>query len=195
MELFKRRLRYIIARWGYSSNLMCWEIMNENGNIPGLDPDITTPNPDPNCLYPNQRMYDLGFEDNMIHWNEVISAYIKAADTHGHLITSGAVDNMGGTEGQHFFRRLFEIQDIDFTALHRYNYNWDDCQPPWNGDGITEPPLIDIFSDRINSMFDVSTSGQYVPNKPAMMDEFGLGGDINYLNTWDRFGVDLHNCF
>ena len=30
-EIYKRKLRYWMARWGWASNLMCFEMVNENG--------------------------------------------------------------------------------------------------------------------------------------------------------------------
>jgi len=38
IELFKRRLRYIVARWGYAANIMTWELWNEADLVeqPGL---------------------------------------------------------------------------------------------------------------------------------------------------------------
>lgn len=41
-ELFKRRLRYIVARWGYSPNLLAWEWWNEVDWTPMAAPEIQT---------------------------------------------------------------------------------------------------------------------------------------------------------
>ncbi|MCK9554555.1 cellulase family glycosylhydrolase [bacterium] len=63
-NIFKNRLRYIIARWGYSKNLMAWELFNETSYITGFDVKTDT------------------------KWHKEISAFIKQNDIHNHLITT-----------------------------------------------------------------------------------------------------------
>ncbi len=67
-ELYKRRIRYIVARWGYSPNIMAWEFFNE-----------------------------INFADNFSPENETafvkdVSAYIKDLDPHKHLVTTSYYD-------------------------------------------------------------------------------------------------------
>ncbi|MDD5645056.1 MAG: sugar-binding protein [bacterium] len=63
-NIFKNRLRYIIARWGYSKNLMAWELFNEVSYITGFDIETDT------------------------QWHKEISSFIKQKDAHNHLITT-----------------------------------------------------------------------------------------------------------
>ncbi len=68
---FKNRLRYIIARWGYSPNIFSWEIFNE---VEWTDNYNT---------------------ENISKWHEDIISYIKKLDVNKHLIsTSYANPNM-----------------------------------------------------------------------------------------------------
>ncbi|HPD19060.1 MAG TPA: DUF5060 domain-containing protein, partial [Candidatus Goldiibacteriota bacterium] len=70
-EAFKNRLRYIIARWGYSPNIFSWEIFNE---VDWTDNYNT---------------------ENVLKWHADISSYIKKTDVNRHLIsTSFANPNM-----------------------------------------------------------------------------------------------------
>jgi hypothetical protein len=40
-ELFQRRLRYLVARWGYATNLLAWELWNEV-DLVGKGPSVET---------------------------------------------------------------------------------------------------------------------------------------------------------
>lgn len=41
-RISKNLLRYIVARWGYATNIMCWELWNEVANVFwGATPDVT----------------------------------------------------------------------------------------------------------------------------------------------------------
>ncbi len=63
-ELVRRRLRYNVARWGWSMQLAAWELWNEVDNNADFDPAAN--------------------ED----WHREMSAYLKAVDPWKHLITT-----------------------------------------------------------------------------------------------------------
>ena len=63
-EFYKKRLRYIVARWGYSPNILCWEFGNEFEGWP----DTT--------------------EETKIVWHRDMSEYLAALDPYRHLITT-----------------------------------------------------------------------------------------------------------
>jgi hypothetical protein len=64
-ELVRRRLRYSVARWGWSSNLAAWELWNEvDNNDEGFDP-----------------------ADNEA-WHREMARYLKSVDPWQHLITT-----------------------------------------------------------------------------------------------------------
>lgn len=67
-EMFKRRLRYIAARWGYSPNILAWEWWNEVETT-----RIETP-----ALKP---------------WIEEMTAHLRQFDVNRHLITTSYVGN------------------------------------------------------------------------------------------------------
>ena len=68
-ELVRRRLRYSIARWGWSMHLAAWELWNEVDNNENFDPAAN--------------------ED----WHREMAAYIKANDPWRHLITTSWRDS------------------------------------------------------------------------------------------------------
>ncbi len=63
-KLFKRRLDYIAARWGYSSAIFAWELFNEV--------DFA---------------HYASFED-VVAWHREMSAYLKRVDLNRHLVTT-----------------------------------------------------------------------------------------------------------
>ncbi len=70
--LFKRRMRYIAARWGASPNLFAWELMNEA--------DLT----------------DSYTDDDIVAWHNDMSAALKSYDAHKHLVTTSAYGDLLG---------------------------------------------------------------------------------------------------
>lgn len=63
-ELVKRRLRYSVARWGWSMHLAAWELWNEVDNNEGFDPAANEA------------------------WHREMAGYLKAIDPWGHLVTT-----------------------------------------------------------------------------------------------------------
>jgi hypothetical protein len=67
-ELYKRRLRYTVARWGYSPHVMAWEFFNEINFSDNFDPEKETA------------------------WLKDMSAWLKSIDPHKHMITTSYYD-------------------------------------------------------------------------------------------------------
>jgi hypothetical protein len=65
-ELFRRRLRYIVARWGHSPQIFAWEIIDRIDRIGGYDPAAADT------------------------WLRDTASYLRQIDQHGHLITAGS---------------------------------------------------------------------------------------------------------
>jgi hypothetical protein len=63
-ELFKRRLRYVVARWGFATNLLAWELWNEA--------DLTDRYRSPDSLAWHREMVD----------------WLRALDPHDHLVST-----------------------------------------------------------------------------------------------------------
>lgn len=69
IELTKRKLRYIVARWGYSPNVMGWELFNE---VQFTD-----------AAYANQW-------GNIEAWHNLMATFLRSQDYYHHLITSSS---------------------------------------------------------------------------------------------------------
>lgn len=98
----KNMIRYIIARWGYATNMMCWELWNEVGNI--SDGQDISAN--------NQR--------NIAAWHSEMASYIRDIDPYGHPITT----SLGNVKGEDIlsgvvFNNLDFVQDHNYQNIHK----------------------------------------------------------------------------
>lgn len=97
IRITKNLIRYIIARWGYATNIVCWELWNEVGNIFKKDPINRAE---------GQALFD---------WHSTMAAMIAEQDPYRHLITtstgsSNAVENL----------KEEVFKDLDISQLHTY---------------------------------------------------------------------------
>ncbi|MDF7814199.1 DUF5060 domain-containing protein [Hymenobacter sp. YC55] len=70
-EKYKNKLRYIVARWGYSANIAAWEFFNEVDNAAFTQQD--------SVLIPH---------DAITLWHGEMSRYLKDIDPYQHLVTT-----------------------------------------------------------------------------------------------------------
>ena len=93
---YKDRLRYLVARWGYSPHIAAWEFFNEIDNLMyGLP----------------QRIPD----DVITAWHTEMSAYLKSIDPYHHLVTTSISHRpVAG---------LNQVPAIDFNQIHIYGHN------------------------------------------------------------------------
>ena len=89
---YKRRLDYILARWGYSPHVMAWELWNEISYIEPENPDA---------------------RGTVVAWTEEMARYLKANDPYRHLVTT----SLGLLTS---WDELWELEDIDFVQIHAY---------------------------------------------------------------------------
>ena len=94
--LHKNRLRYIVARWGYSRNIMSWELFNE---VDWTD--------------------DFSKSDGIVktavkNWHIEMSAYLKSIDPYKHLVTTSYYNPADDVD-------VWKSKDIDFSQTHFYN--------------------------------------------------------------------------
>ncbi len=77
-DLFKRRLKYIVSRWGYSVNVLAWELWNEV--------ELTD-------------NYDFA---EVSQWHNEMSEYVRSIDPYGHLITTSSDSQFGSLQSLDF---------------------------------------------------------------------------------------------
>jgi hypothetical protein len=95
---YKNRLRYMIARWGYSPSIAAWEFFNE------IDNAVFTPTPQDSVLIDHKIVTE---------WHDEMSTYLKENDPYDHIVTTSIshrdIDGMN------------ELKNIDLNQKHIYN--------------------------------------------------------------------------
>lgn len=91
-DLHRNRLRYILARWGYSPNIMAWELFNEVNFTDGYDNEPV--------------------KTAVRAWHDEMSRFLKAKDVRGHLVTTSL-----STEKD---PQIWDLPAMDFTQSHLY---------------------------------------------------------------------------
>ena len=95
VRISKNLIRYIVARWGYATNILCWELWNEVANM--ADNDLT-----PEA------------QRDMVRWHNQMTAYIHAIDPYRHLIST----SLGSAKDLSILMKTFD--PMDFVQKHNY---------------------------------------------------------------------------
>src|SRR3990172_2913677 len=90
----ERVFRYILARWGYSTNILSWELFNEIDELQWSD----------------REHWDRGA---MVAWHEAMARYIISLDSHRHLVNTST-----GSFKTH--PDLYGLPEMDFAQIHFY---------------------------------------------------------------------------
>lgn len=88
--LFEKRLRYLIARYGYSPSLMSWEFFSE------VDNEYAWLNP-----------------TNVATWHGIMGDWLHAHDPFGHLVTTSLT---GGSDRP----EIWSLPQLDYANYHSY---------------------------------------------------------------------------
>jgi hypothetical protein len=89
-SLYQKRLRYLIARYGYSPRLLAWQFFNEIDNV-----------------------YSHLTPTNVAQWHGVMADWLHRQDPFGHLVTTSLTGNSDRPE-------IWSLPQLDFTAYHSY---------------------------------------------------------------------------
>ena len=96
-RITRNLIRYIVARWGYATNIVCWELWNEVDNIS------------------NGQLPKSEHQRNVVGWHGEMAQYIRDIDPFHHPITTSlAVFN----ESDYFHSQLFD--QLDIVQKHSY---------------------------------------------------------------------------
>lgn len=96
-HIAKNLIRYIVARWGYATNILCWEFWNETDNIPSWSLSI------------NQ------FHRNIVSWHEEMALYTRSIDPFEHPLTTSTTFF---SKTKYLSRNLFK--PLDIVQWHTY---------------------------------------------------------------------------
>ena len=98
-RLFRNRLRYLVARWGYSTHVLAWELWNEIGSA---DHDAV-------------RDHSL-----IVGWNREMCDYLQSIDPH-HMTTN----SLSSTE---VWPEMWKLPENAFAQMHGYYYFSDEMK-------------------------------------------------------------------
>ena len=96
-ELYRKRLRYLVARFGADTNVLSWQFFNEINNVYGDGP------------------LKLKAAD-VVTWHAKMSEYLRGIDPYNHLQTSSL-----GSDGRQ--KELWQLPGLDYAQYHWYG-NW-----------------------------------------------------------------------
>ena len=96
IRIQKNLIRYIVARWGYATNVLCWELWNEVANMADGE-DL-----------PHQA------QRNMVQWHNQMADYIRSIDPYQHPIST----SLGSGKDIDILYEVFN--HLDFMQEHNY---------------------------------------------------------------------------
>ncbi len=88
---FKKKYKYIVSRFGHSSQIACWEFYNETDLMAGKSIDVN-------------------------RWHIEMAEYIHSIDVHGHLVSSSSTRSYPEK-----IIDAFKSSAMDFVMYHSYN--------------------------------------------------------------------------
>ena len=95
---YKNKLRYIIARWGYSAHLMSYELFNE---VDQFSPEYWN---------------DGSMPGKVTNWHKEVINFAKLRDYDRHLYTTSTTGPSFGS--------LYDLSEIDYTSVHYYTSDY-----------------------------------------------------------------------
>jgi len=90
----ERVFRYLLARWGYSTGILSWELFNEIDELQWSDPEH----------------WD---RQAMVAWHQAMAQYIMFLDAHGHMVNTST-----GSFKTH--PDLYGLDEMGFAQIHFY---------------------------------------------------------------------------
>ncbi len=112
-KLYKNRLRYIIARWGYSTNISAYDLFGEIDNTIIQWKDTVKPTRD------FDRPAETDFKEIIFNWVEEMARFVKAHDPN-HLVTICKFNNEFLPRGTNIDYDVFNVQALDYIGFDDY---------------------------------------------------------------------------
>ncbi|HEY5552213.1 MAG TPA: DUF5060 domain-containing protein [Opitutaceae bacterium] len=92
-RLYQKRLRYMIARWGWSTRMVSWQFFNE------ID----------NAFIPRSDLV----HEHVVEWHRAMGRWLRAHDPYGHLVSTSLT---GASDRPDFWN----MPELDFAVYHSY---------------------------------------------------------------------------
>jgi len=92
-RLYQKRLRYMIARWGWSPRMVSWQFFNE------ID----------NAFIPRSDLV----HEHVVDWHRAMGRWLREHDPYGHLVSTSLT---GASDRPDFWN----MPELDFSVYHSY---------------------------------------------------------------------------
>ena len=191
-------LRYVLARWGYSPNIMTWELFNE---IDDVVKDIVKRSNGTLNLCEQWKLMQ-GWHEHMADFLDRGAAWDSNTAAHPHLVNTSTGSYLAypvnldqSTECPDPARLTNPYQEfagIDFAQMHFYSQLSRDGLP----EAETEDFLLSTGKDMTGLVYYYGRKVySTVDSKPSLIGEFGLAGQTapQLLRDKDDQAVHLHN--
>lgn len=169
---FKNQLKYIVARYAYSDNIMSWELFNEVDWIETYTALTGT------------------------YWHKEMAEYIKSIDPYQHLVTTSVKsDSFLSSTYQ-----VFNLNAIDYVNVHSYGiYNHVSVLPTKQNNGFevfNKPILYDEVGYSGNGGADQYSKD---PNNVTLHQELWAGamggGAGTGMNWWWESWIETYDLY
>ena len=158
-QLIRQRLRYIVARWGYDTNIMCWELWNELNCFTGWEK-----------LVPQ-----------IVDWHNEMIAEVRRLDPNQHLITT-SFGNAYGNDA------IWQVKGLDFVQSHLYGFRRIGATYPevtaTMHDRYQKPHVVGEFGPRMEELSQLSKLDPTGINLRDGIWSTMLGGGASSALTW-----------
>jgi hypothetical protein len=104
INYFKQRLRYVIARWGYSTSLLAYEMWNEVDIMANANPAF----------------WDNNDPDKVINWHNTMIGYGKTMDNR-HMFTTSVGFTVCGSATGSTGLAFYNLPVLDYAQDHYYS--------------------------------------------------------------------------
>lgn len=164
--LYQKRLRYLIARYGYSPQLLAWQFFNEIDNV----------------YAPRQRLQAA----DVATWHGLMGRWMRAEDPYQHLITTSLT---GGSDRP----EIWTLPEMDFTMYHSYA---DPAPGRWNAALVKDyvqrykkPVMVGEFG--VSTREWAIASDPYLRGFRQALWSSALAGSVGTAMSW--WWEDIHN--
>ncbi len=165
--IYQKRLRYLVARYGYSPNLLSWQFFNEIDNV-----------------------YSVLDANDVAAWHAVMGDWLRAHDPFQHLITTSFT-----TADPH--AEMWSLPQMDYVCIHSYGPGRParmlsaNAQKLWQQFG--KPVLIDEYGTSWQGWN--RTADPYLRGLRQGLWGGALGGSVGTTMSWWWQNIHSENVY
>ena len=105
-QYFKKRMRYMVARWGYMPQILAWEFFNEVQWVGATSLNVRN---------------DSATRSAMTSWHIEMAQELKKIDPYKHLVTTSSDDSWAAQSLKDAFAAIWASPNIDLVQSHVYS--------------------------------------------------------------------------